>query len=333
MQPTEAAQIAGTPTNLPLALVIASDAWLAAHARADAHDIAITLGDGTTELDYERVAWNNGTGALEVWLKDPAPESGDSYYIYYGDADQAADRQDATGVWSNSYDAAWHLGEADAVTTMVDSTGARDGTAKGAGEPAQVAGQVGYGQSFDSDYIDYTPSSPGSYICVEAWVNFASVPGADVHIVHSHEDGVGARFDFYYNDGVELKFYDVVLGASVVETWTPSTATWYYIVGKYDGSTGRLYIDAIEVDTGAMSTAAASPDMASIGSHAVHGEYFPGSIDEVRISTVDRSANWITTCHNNQKSPAPGGTFWSALGSEEKESRYPAVVFQCPAIV
>ena len=41
--------------------------------------------------------------------------------------------------------------------------------------------------------------------------------------------------------------------------------------------------------------------------------YFNGAVDEVRISTTDRSADWISTGYNNQSSPS---TFYTLAGEE-----------------
>jgi hypothetical protein len=43
---------------------------------------------------------------------------------------------------------------------------------------------------------------------------------------------------------------------------------------------------------------------------------FTGILDEVRISNIDRSNDWITTEYNNQSNPGTGG-FLSSVGPQE----------------
>lgn len=350
----KAAQISGAPTNIPLALVIASDTDLAADARSDGHDIAITKADGTTELDYERVSWDEGTGALEIWFKAPDPESGDDYYLYYGDADQAADRQNATGAWSNSFAAVWHMDDATTSTILDSTSDDNDGTKGAANEPIEVGGQIGQAQSFDrtndevitianESNFDFDVDDP---FTLSAWAK-CSITGAH-HVLISKHDGDAGYFFSLYNgvanelrvlgqlqepDGYLYKYGDTDIG----------DGDWHRLVFTYDG--GNTLGGMLLYVNGALEGAGGSGSDGTLAS-LLHNEavrlgargggiplYLGGDSDENRISSVERSANWIATSYNNQDSPAPGGTFWSALGSEEKESRHPAVVFQCPAIV
>lgn len=328
LQPTEPDQIAGTPTNFPLALVIAGDADLAAHARADAHDIAITLADGVTELDYERVSWDSGTGALEIWLKDPAPEDEDEYYIYYGDEDQVADRQSATAVWDANFKGVWHLGEASATTTVVDSTGVNDGTKKGSGEPAQGAGKVSYGQDFDGDddYIQCGTNAsinPTSYITVETWFKTNELESQDMVSKYQRTDDQRAYSLWLAGGGLlRVIWRTSVDGLNVKDCQSdaqyPTDGTFWYAVGTMDGTNAKLYINAnVQADTETQTGINTSNEELEFGHSDTYGQFFNGVIDEVRISSIARDVNWIITSHNNQKSAAPGGTFWSALGSEE----------------
>jgi trimeric autotransporter adhesin len=49
-----------------------------------------------------------------------------------------------------------------------------------------------------------------------------------------------------------------------------------------------------------------------IGATGYSGKYFTGSIDEVRVSGIARSAAWITAEYSNQSSPSTSYTVGSA---------------------
>ena len=72
---------------------------------------------------------------------------------------------------------------------------------------------------------------------------------------------------------------------------------------KWDGS-GLLYFDGVEVgsqnDTRSSFKSSTTPLILGGGSDNLEGtsRVFPGSIDEVRISTVARSADWVKASHD-----------------------------------
>lgn len=88
---------------------------------------------------------------------------------------------------------------------------------------------------------------------------------------------------------------------------TITTGNWYHIVGTFDGSTYRLFVNGSQVASSSDSTSphhsAKVPLLAALD---INGSlyYFNGTLDEARISSSARSADWITTEYNNQTSPS-----------------------------
>jgi hypothetical protein len=59
--------------------------------------------------------------------------------------------------------------------------------------------------------------------------------------------------------------------------------TWAHLAATYDGTTIRLYVNGVQVATGAQTAAISTSTSAlAIGAN-FYGEYFNGLIDEVRI--------------------------------------------------
>lgn len=316
----ESGQISGSPTDIPVALVISSDSDLAADARSDAYDIVITKGDGTTELDYERVAWNSGTGALEIWFKVPDPQSGDDYYLYYGNADQATDRQNATGVWDANYKGVWHLQEAS--EHFLDSTSNNHDSTTETVDTRGVACKVGLCPNNDSGKIEIPDHADWAFgssdFTIAYWINF-DVASDTRHI----RQGVSSDDDWYimvdlYASRDRLEWEERVGGVQEGMAYSPNdsfviaTGTWYYVVLTRTGATWVFSKDGSALATTVAHTSDVDDFAADLQFLLIDGLQ-----DEVRISHTVRSDDWITTSYNNQKSAAPGGTFWSALGSEE----------------
>src|SRR5690606_13283911 len=91
-----------------------------------------------------------------------------------------------------------------------------------------------------------------------------------------------------------------------------SNNTWYYVVGQYSdaGDFISTYVNgAVDRTLSTNAVLGASPGTMKFGREPFSsGAYFNGIMDEVRLSNVIRSADWIATEYNNQNSP---GTFYT----------------------
>ena len=99
-------------------------------------------------------------------------------------------------------------------------------------------------------------------------------------------------------------------------TATLATATWYYLTLAYDSTNGlKSYVNASSDGTAAAKGALSILNNPStyIGNSPINaGRFWNGAIDECRIASVARDANWITTEYNNQNAP----TTFQTLGAE-----------------
>ena len=93
----------------------------------------------------------------------------------------------------------------------------------------------------------------------------------------------------------------------------PVDATWYYLSCKFDGENLRAYIDSSETGDSPEVVAGniTNPSTFVVG-YLGGSEWMDGRLDEIRISNIPRSNDWITTEYNNQYSTS---TFYT-LGSE-----------------
>src|SRR5207244_3790164 len=99
----------------------------------------------------------------------------------------------------------------------------------------------------------------------------------------------------------------------------PSAATWHlvHLVFNRSGSTNKAYVDgSLQTLTTGSHSASAMGNFSNSSlyfmSRAASALNAAGTLDEVRLSTMERSAGWVTTEYNNQNSPA---TFIT-MGSE-----------------
>ncbi len=329
-------------TNFPF-LVSRTDSDLAARAQSSGNDILFTSSDGVTKINHQNETYTSGTGALVSWVEVPSlSATADTVvYMYYGNA-SATDQQNAGAVWDSGFKGVWHLSEGPTSTApqFKDSTGnANHGTAQGSiASGAQVAGKVDGSITLDgtSDYISTTTQATvPNTVTVEAWFKTSTASGKKIVGYASDQTGVlEANYDRMLWVGIDgkLRFgvYDGALRMAA-STGTVTDGAWHHAAGVYDNvaQTISLYLDGALVSTAATGTSPQSyTGWWRIGSYMMYpgwtnslAGYFPGSVDEVRVSNTARSAGWITTEYNSQSSPS---TFFSTA-SEVAYTEAPAI--------
>jgi hypothetical protein len=106
----------------------------------------------------------------------------------------------------------------------------------------------------------------------------------------------------------------------------------YHVGSKATSEAGKIYYDGTLKTTGTKTgTVAISNTSMEIGHPSASTFGWNGIADEVRISTVVRSAGWIKTEYNSQYSPS---TFIITGNPQFSiSSRSPGAVFQDPCII
>jgi hypothetical protein len=140
----------------------------------------------------------------------------------------------------------------------------------------------------------------------------------------------GKRYHSALNDGVcgPVGHIVVQIDDGTTEKQICSTSSslnnnaWHHIYGVRDGDNLRLFVDGSEDGNSPIDVSGEgsidSPRPFAIG--AVYKEdtsaytwFFPGEIDQVTVSNVARSSDWISTEYNNQSATS---TFYT-IGAEE----------------
>ncbi len=308
--------------NFPLLIAI-DDSDLAGSAQADGDDILFTAANGTTQLAHEIESY--AAGVLVAWVSLPilSASQDTTIFLYYGDP-SASNQENAAAVWSHGYAAVWHLAGSYSGTPneVIDSSGngnhGQAGTA-----PTQSTGRIGMGQDFESGNSEYLQVDHGgnldfaaanSQFTISAWVRPESL-GAWQSILSK---GAASPFDQWL--GLDNSIPGVPgfeLDSSVLAaTGTLSSGSWTYLAFTWDHLDMRVQINGVD-DVSSLARIldlSDSSDTSYIGAiDAGAGDPFDGVLDEVRVSAMTRSSDWLRTEFNNQSDP---GAF-SSLGSEE----------------
>jgi RHS repeat-associated protein len=287
-------------------------------ANPNGYDIIFSLDPfGATKLDHELEKYDPATGTVLAWIRIPtlSHTSNTTLYVFYGNSNITASQQNASGVWDSNYLGVWHLPNG---TTL----SANDSTANGYnGTPSSgvsaASGIIDGGASFNGGSSAFI-SLPGSStawnfpadLTVSAWIK-TSGNGMDVLAFQNSNPlvylGVGPltvggssnkTVAYFRTDSGYVSVYS---GNKTINdnNWhniqaaRVGTAVNIYVDGVLDSSGGYFDGDAIDI----------APSGGSIG--GLGSSYnFNGLIDEVHVSNVSRSPDWIATEFSNQNAPS-----------------------------
>jgi hypothetical protein len=121
-------------------------------------------------------------------------------------------------------------------------------------------------------------------LTVEAWVNPTS--GAGWREVVLKEASNTLSYALYAENNASKPAGYIHTTTDVAATGTTALVlnSWSHVALTYDGSAMRLFVNGIQVkSTSVTGSALVSNGALRIGGNAIWGEYFKGSIDEVRI--------------------------------------------------
>jgi hypothetical protein len=278
-------------------------------------DLRFAKPDGTP-LPFQVDSWDAAARKAAIWVKLDTLKGGKTdqrIHMYWGRAG-AQDSSSGKAVFTaaGGYRGVWHL-EAD----LADA-GPNAITASDSGAVPEAAGRIGAARRFDNPEAYAATGkylalgNPASLniagaITMEAWIKWARRDGH--RIILCHGSAPGSEFETVLRVG-ETKDYraGVWTGSSHYATLAASAAdsnAWIHLAGVCTGNTWSLYRNGIKVAETSPDTNGAKP---SPGAWRIGAEYagsvtrfFHGAIDEVRISDLARTSDWIRAEYQNQK--------------------------------
>ncbi len=285
--------------------------------QAGGTDLRFADEDGNL-LPCEVDTWTPGGESL-VWVKVPSLSRSTRITAYYGCANPPANTPSA--VWSNGFVGVWHLGGS-AAAELTESSGVSTdfSTVNGTGVALGATGIVGHAVDFSNGEIGSSLSAAHdsdldgfSNFTVELWSWQGINTNRQAYLL-SKAAGTPSAYLFYqnanrascfnvYNTNVSNgKYYNIASGI------TPSLGIWNHqvFVRNTAPSTAKAYGylngSPIPADGMALPTLDDVYDNSAplyLGNGNGNSDrVFPGLIDELRISNVARSADWVKATHD-----------------------------------
>ena len=331
------ADVNSTVTNFPV-LIRLTDSTIIDGVRSDADDIRFRTNGGTVWLSYEIERWDQTNNVAEVWVLVPSIAGNSNTYItmYYNDVvnDAIPSGQNAAAVFStsNGFAGVWHMNENPAGGAGVirdRTTNANHGTSAGSMTASDsVDGQIGKCIDFDGSNDEINLGTGASLqphsLTASFWVKKpSSLFGFFIYRnflgMKSSKTGNGWYIDFSPGlvtgiGAVPLEFYvngnnnGWVLTPELVDLDWLTLSEWVHITVTFDDDTDtcNIYTNGVQ-ENNLIEGIVGNPTTISTttGSKYIGGGDFNstlnGKMDEVRISSVARSADWVRLEYENQK--------------------------------
>ena len=290
--------------NFPVLINLSSSNFDYSHAKSDGTDLRFIDGDGITELKYHIEDWN-GSSYSYVWVNctNITASATDYIWMYYGNTG-ASDVQDEEGTYDSNFVMVQHMDDT-TTSTITDSTSYdNDGTKQGANEPIENNSIIYKGQDFDGsdDYINCDSDNSldiTDNITIEAWINPDDFGTSGYDCIYSRYKDATNRFavrsssSIGGNDKFQLLLENNDVLSSIVSDALISDGNWNYIAVTIESQLASMYLNGLFDKSDSLTTDIYSGGTNYIGSQSPNVWMFEGTIDEVRISNIARSASWI----------------------------------------
>ena len=276
--------------NFPVIVRLSKDWFNFSEAKAGGEDIRFATSTGVP-MAYQIDQWNPAAGMASVWVRVPTIKGNARQEIkmYWGRAGAKSEsRGPAVFNKSNGYLSVWHMND-----PVQDDVGTVESTDL---DTTSSSGMIGLGRHFDGgkgifcgDKITKYPfaSSPHT---TEAWVKAEKMNSTVV--AWNKMDGATLRVLSTPSRVSVGNGRGSVQGTSVIPK-----SEWIQVAYTYDGQYDRLYVNGrLDIPAPVASTPGVlTPVRMQIGNG------FVGDLDEVRVSKLARSADWVTLQYENQK--------------------------------
>ena len=322
------ANVSGTVNNFPVLIRLTATQFNFPGAQSDGSDLRLARPDNTP-LPYEIERWDGVKGQAEIWVKvDTVYGNYSTHFItmYWGNPNASGLSDGAavfdTGALGGGFQGVWHLQET-GKNRALDATGNHyDGNPSDTA-PTPAAGPIGVAQQFNgiSNYIGMagTANSKLNFpvngtFSVSAWAKVDRFNNQSNVIVSKqlYQFSLQLRNDNFW----EFHNYADTIGfESTASSSSASPGVWTYVVGVRSGKNQYFFVNGTlngSFTEGAIAAGNATmpritSDIVSIGRlPAINNpgqtwRHFTGTIDEVRISNIAQSADWIKLCYMNQR--------------------------------
>ena len=299
------AEGAGLPASaliegFPLLVRLDKDWFDFGQAQTNGADIRVSTSTGEP-LPYQVEAWDAERGTASIWVRIPSIKGNarQEIKLHWGNGN-ATTESNGKAVFdaANGYLSVWHMHDPvrDDVGTLPSTDTGTTATPGMIGAARHFPGGKGV---FSGDKIESLPTGASAH-STEAWFRTqqpnATIIGwgneqAQGKVVMQFRSPPHIRMDCYFSGGTVASESRIPLG------------DWTHVVHTYREGESKIYVNGVLEGTNLKQGPplnVKSPARLWLGGWYNNFD-FVGDLDEVRISRVARSADWIKLHYENQK--------------------------------
>jgi cytoskeletal protein CcmA (bactofilin family) len=286
-----------TLSNFPAYIDLAYDSDMQSTYN-DIRFINTSCANGGFELDFEIETYT--AASADVWVEiDNLPTAGTTIAVYYGNA-SATSGENINGTWNSSHKGVWHLSENTSATNQDSTSNSNNGTPQNS--PVSTSGKIGKALDFDvgdetridlgtDDSLDLSTGNSPDWT-ISLWVKPFSDFGDRSYPLMYQYGSYGASVGLDKDNGkIEHWRND---DTALYNNTDLNINAWNHVVVTRDNSLTRLYLNGNANGSGN----SVAINETNFGSYIGGYPDYPngdleGLIDEVRVSNVARTPDWI----------------------------------------
>lgn len=269
----------------------------------------------------------NGSFVMFVLMPTLDVAADMTIYLGYGDATVVTDGS-SSSTWNSGFKGVWHFPNGTTLTALDSTSNANNGTINSA---TAAAGSFDGGASFNGTTADVTVGTGASLnittlpITVETFFK-KNANGTIGPLFAKRIGGGGGYVVAVRNAGVDLYLTKASVVDIVFPSVIPNNTNFHYAGIVSDSTSARAHVNP--TTNSPTNTQANTANIATNGNTARVGydqentDRWTGIVDELRISNVVRSGDWMLATYNGLSSP----TTFSVIGSEVATGAAPATV-------
>jgi biopolymer transport protein ExbB len=297
-------------TQIPVLVRLHTGNFDFGNVKDNGGDIRFVAEDDKTPLKYHIEKFDAVNEMAMVWVQVPklTPGKADTIWMYYGNS-KATPADEVKATFDANQVAVFHFDEANGLPQ--DHSG-KGNNATQSGAKVGEGSLIGRGATFDGNGVITLPASPtlklvaAQGLTVSAWIKTpaAAAPAAASAPVQTAPVLLANGILFQQQDGAKTITLGIEAGklyASVDATVTPKTTDvtpgiWHHVAMTVD-QTLTVYLDGKVV-------AQVPVTLADMQGDITLGKGYAGEMDELLISSVARSADWIQVQAGSQGADA-----------------------------
>lgn len=302
------ADIAGAATDVPILIRLSlGNFQYFADAKPDGSDFVFIAADDKTPLKFHIDRFDAKAQIAFVWVRLPRLTGGantDKIFLYYGNK-KATSGADAPGTYDTGQALVYHFGAP--AGSPQDVTGYKSEPSKFEAE-VNPASLIGSGAKFSGHQLISVPATGAVHVAagkgftLSTWVRFDTAQ-SDAYVAQLADQGrelvlglSGAQAYARYSGGSAP--------VTVQQTNALTTGEWHHLALRLSDGQLTLLVDGVD----AGHSSAVAQEMGgtlTIGGAAAGSHYYSGEMDELEVSNVGRSADWLKAAARSQGVVAP----------------------------